>query len=121
MESTMLPQAKTASYISTRGPAQRALKRQAIRCGTQQRGLGVEDDMHRHLREQLAEAALVAKRLEKSRVVERRANARRDAAAEVNAAGSKYLQRQVPGLASQNRDKRGERQGRQLAGLRFSQ
>src|SRR5436190_1167840 len=71
----------------SKGVQRSALQRQAVRSGAQQRSLGVEDDMHRHLCQQLAEAALVAERFEKGRVVEWCADARRDAAAEVDPAG----------------------------------
>ena len=60
--------------------------------------------MHGHLRQQFAEAPLRAQRLEERRLLQVRQDARRDAAAEIDATCRQDFQGQVAGLCAQDLD-----------------
>ncbi len=75
----------------------------------QQCDLGIEDDMHRYRGHQIGETPFALKGLLKASILQSRQDARRDAAAQVDAAGGHHLEGQVPRLRPQDGDEGVER------------
>ena len=75
---------------------------------------GIEDDVHRYMTKDLAEAPLALKGLHKVPFLQKGQNARRNASTQVDAAGCQHLKRQVTCLYPQDRDEGVQRGDTQL-------